>query len=87
MRADACCLFQSITPEHKPPSASVSLSVRPYLSKVPDVKKVKGLEQLAFLHAECVAARCQESPDVLQAQELRREERKGFMSNGEMYRK
>lgn len=42
----------------------------PYLSKVPDVKKVKGLEQLAFLHAKYLAARCQESPDILQAQEL-----------------
>ena len=48
-----------------------------YLSKVPDVKKVKGLEQLAFLHPEYVTARCQESPDVLQAQELYWEDRKG----------
>lgn len=51
----------------------------PYLSKVPDVKKVKGLEQLAFLHAENLAARRQESPDVLQAQELCWEDRKGFI--------
>lgn len=42
----------------------------PYLSKVPDVKKVKGLEQLASPHAKYLAARRQEGPDVLQAQEL-----------------
>ena len=41
-----------------------------YLAKVSHVKKVKGVEQVAFLHPEFVAARRQESPDVLQAQEL-----------------
>ncbi len=48
-----------------------------YLSKVPDVEKVKGLKQLAFLHAEHIAARYQESPDILQAQELCWEDREG----------
>lgn len=48
-----------------------------YLSKVPDVKKVEGLKQLALPHAKDVAARQQERPDVLQAQELRWEDRKG----------
>lgn len=55
----------------------MSLGTVPYLSKVSDVKKVKGLEQLTFLHAEYLAARRQEGPDVLQAQELCREDRKG----------
>lgn len=49
----------------------------PYLSKVSDVEKVKGLEQLTFLHAEHLAARRQEGPDILQAQELCWEDRKG----------
>lgn len=57
--------------------ASVSFCVTeqtsPHLSKVPDVKQVKGLKQLAFLHAQYLTARCQEGPDVLQAQELRRD--------------
>lgn len=48
-----------------------------YLSKIPDVEEVEGLEQLALLHAEDLAARCQESPDILQAQELCGEDRKG----------
>lgn len=48
-----------------------------YLSKIPDVEEVEGLEQLTLLHAEDLAARCQESPDILQAQELCGEDRKG----------
>lgn len=51
-----------------------------YLSKVPDVKKVEGLKQLAFPHAKHVAARQQERPDVLQAQKLCWEDRKGWSS-------
>lgn len=51
----------------------------PYLSKVPDIKKVEGLEQLAFLHAEYVTACCQESPYILQTQELGWGDRKGFI--------
>lgn len=47
----------------------------PHLSEVPDVKQVESLEQLALLHAEHLAARRQEGPDVLQAQELREESR------------
>lgn len=58
------------------------VTVVPYLSKVPDVKEVKGLKELAFLHAKDVAARCQESPDVLQAQELCRGDRKGSCVSG-----
>lgn len=45
----------------------------PYLPEVPDVKKVEGVEQVALLHPERVAARRQEGPDVLQTQELWRE--------------
>lgn len=41
-----------------------------HLSKVPDVKKVEGLKQLAFPHAKHLGARHQEGPDVLQAQKL-----------------
>lgn len=51
-----------------------------YLSKVPDIKKVEGLKQLAFPHAKHVAARQQERPDVLQAQKLCWEDRKGWSS-------
>lgn len=58
------------------------VAVVPYLSKVPDVKEVKGLKELAFLHAKDVAARCQESPDVLQAQELCQGDRKGSCVSG-----
>lgn len=47
----------------------------PHLSKVPDVKQVESLEQLTLLHAEHLAARRQEGPDVLQAQELWEEHR------------
>jgi len=43
-----------------------------YLAKVPDVEKVKRLEEIAFLHGKDVAACRQESSDVLQAQELQR---------------
>lgn len=46
----------------------------PYLAKVPDIKKVKGVEQFALLHSEWVAARQQERPDILQAQELHLED-------------
>lgn len=42
----------------------------PHLPEVPDVEQVESLEQLAPLHAEGLAARRQEGPDVLQAQEL-----------------
>lgn len=49
-----------------------------YLSEVPDVKKVEGLKQLAFPHAKHVTARHQECPDVLQAQKLCWEDRKGW---------
>lgn len=51
-----------------------------YLPKVPDVKKVKSIEKIAFLHSKYLVARCQESPDVLQAQELHWDDRKGFFS-------
>lgn len=57
----------------------------PHLSKVPDVKQVKSLEQLTLLHAEHIAARRQEGPDVLQAQELWEEQRldwKGANTSG-----
>lgn len=46
-----------------------------YLAKVPDIKKVKGVEQFALLHSEWVAARQQERPDILQAQELHLEDK------------
>lgn len=62
MRAGAGCRRLRLILRHR--------ATLPYLSKVPDVKKVKRLEQLALLDAERLAARCQESPDVLQAQEL-----------------
>lgn len=52
-------------------------ATRSYLSEVPDVEKVEGLEQLAFPHAKRFAARHQERPDVLQAQKLCWEERRG----------
>lgn len=42
----------------------------PYLSEVSYIKKVEGLEKVAFLHAKYLAACRQERPDVLQAQEL-----------------
>lgn len=48
-----------------------------YLSKVSDIKEVEGLKQLTLPHTEGVAARCQECPDVLQAQKLCWEDRKG----------
>lgn len=46
-----------------------------YLPKVPQVKEVKGLEQLALLHAKDLRAGAEERPDVLQAQELRKHRR------------
>lgn len=46
------------------------MQIPPYLSKVPDVEEVEGLEQLVLLHAERLVARRQEGADVLQAQEL-----------------
>ena len=51
-----------------------------YLSKVPDVKKVKSLKEIAFLHGKYVTACRQECPDLLQAQELQREEGEHFRS-------
>lgn len=45
-------------------------AVLPYLSKVPDIEKVEGLKQLSLLYAKYLAACYQESPDILQAQEL-----------------
>lgn len=49
----------------------------PYLAKVPDIKKVKSVEQFALLHSEWVAARHQEGPNILQAQELHFEDKNG----------
>lgn len=43
---------------------------KPYLSKVPHVKQVKSLKQLALLHTERITAGSQKSPDVLQAEKL-----------------
>lgn len=50
-----------------------------YLSEVPDVEKVEGLKEFTFPHAKDVAARQQERPDVLQAQKLGWEDRKGWL--------
>lgn len=58
-------------PQKKSQCYCVSVSGRlPYLAKVPHIKQVKGVEQVAFLHSKFLAARHQESPDILQAQEL-----------------
>lgn len=42
-----------------------------YLSKVPDIEQVEGLEELALPHSERLATGREEGPDVLQTEKLR----------------
>ena len=49
-----------------------SYSSESHLAKIAHVEQVKGLEQLALLHAEDLGACAEERPDVLQAEELER---------------
>lgn len=47
--------------------------VRRYLSKVPNIEQVEGLEQFTLLEAKLCLTNSQKCPDVLQTQELRGE--------------
>lgn len=51
--------------------------VRRYLSKVPNIEQVEGLEQFTLLEAKLCLTNSQKCPDVLQTQELRGEKGKG----------
>lgn len=46
----------------------------PYLPEVSDVKQIEGVKQVALLHGERHVAGCEERADVLQAQELQRQQ-------------
>lgn len=46
----------------------------PYLHKVSDIKEIKGVKQVALLHGERRVAGHEECADVLQAQELQRQQ-------------
>ena len=48
--------------------------VLPYFSKVPHIEEVEGVKELAVPQAKFVMTHLEESPDVFQAEELRREE-------------
>lgn len=54
----------------------------PYLSKVPNVKQVEGIEQLTLFEIKLCLAHFQKCPDVLQAQELRTEWRQEERKRG-----
>lgn len=46
----------------------------PYLAKVSEVKEVKGVEKVALLHGKLRVAGREERADVLQTQELQRQQ-------------
>lgn len=51
--------------------------VKRYLSKVPNVKQVEGLEQLTLFEVKLCLTNSKKCPDILQTQKLRREKGEG----------
>lgn len=56
-----------------------------YLPKVSDVKEIKGLKQVALLHGKRRVAGHEECADVLQAQELQRQQWRLFSFRSCLY--